>query len=191
MLTLRLDRLARLGPLCAIATFAVPVALAILVNANRNQDDVLGILLVAAGIIFIGSVVGSAVSSGAGAMLFAVGTVLAETSVLVMAAVGAGLLVTLVLHDLAGVLHRAPRVTRGVWTNAAVATVAVVATSSVVFAASYAVGQLATWQTIVVPFGIAAIGFGAKLAADSHRATTRQLTVKRPSDLPADVAEQA
>lgn len=179
MLTLRLDQLVRWGPLCAVMTFAVPAALAVLINANRNQDDILGILLVACGIIFIGTIAGSAVSSGAGVVLFSMGAALAEPPVWVLTLVGAGLLITMVVHDLAGVLHRSPRVTPGVWRNTALATAAVIMTSTAAFALSYAVGRIAIWQSIVVPFGIAAIGFGAKLAADSHRSAAQQLTAKR------------
>ena len=182
MLTWRIDRFFRAGPLCALTTLILPMAMAALVNSQRSQDNVLGILLVAAGVIFIGSLVGSAFGSGLGAVFFGLGTVAAEAPVAVMAIVGIGLYVTLVVHDLAGSFHRAPRITRAVWRNTAITTAAVAVVSAAAFILTYFVGGLATWQSIVVPFGVAAIGFAAKLAADSHRTAARQLTAKRTLD---------
>lgn len=182
MLTWHIDRFFRAGPLCALATFALPVALALLVNAQSDQDNILGIVLVAAGIIFIGSLVGSALASGFGCALFSMGTIVAEVPVAVMAAVGIGLFGCLVIHDLAGAFHRGPRISRPVWRNAAISTAGIMALSSAAFAITYFAANLATWQSIVVPFGIAAIGFGAKLGADAHRAAARELTAKRKTE---------
>lgn len=182
MLTWHIDRLFRSGPMAALATFVLPVAMAILVSSQSTEENVLGILLVAAGIVFIGSLVGSALASGLGAVLFSLGTVVAEVPVALMAAVGIGLYVSLVMHDLSGAFHRAPRITRGVWRNAVVTTTVLVVVSVIAFTSAYAVANLATWQSIVVPFGVAAIGFAAKLAADSHQSNARQLTAKRKSD---------
>lgn len=179
MLTWQVDRLLRSGPLCALATFALPVLLAILVNSQRTEDNVLGIMLVASSIIFIGTMVGSVVASGSGVVLFCLGTVVAEVPVAVMAIVGIGLFVAMVIHDLAGAFHRAPRINPAVWKNAAITTAAVAAISTVVFSISYVIAGLATWQNIVVPFGVAAVGFAAKLAADSHRTAALTLTAKR------------
>jgi hypothetical protein len=179
MLTWQIDRLLRSGPLCALATFALPISLAILVNSQRTEDNVLGILLVSSGVIFIGSIVGSAVASASGVVLFCLGTVVAEVPVVVMAVVGIGLLWAMIIHDLAGAFHRAPRINPAVWKNAATTAASVAATSAVAFSISYAIAGLATWQSIVVPFGIAAVGFAAKLAADSHRTAALNLTAKR------------
>jgi hypothetical protein len=179
VLTWQIDRLLRSGPLCAIATFVLPVCLAILVNSQRTEDKVLGILLVASGIILVGSIVGSAVASGSGVVLFCLGTVVAEVPVVVTAVVGIGLFSTMIIHDLAGAFHRAPRINPTVWKNAATTAAAVAATSAVIFSISYAIAGLATWQNLVVPFGIAAVGFAAKLAADSHRSAALKLTAKR------------
>lgn len=167
------DRLLRSGPLCAVATLVLPMALAFLVNAQRTHDDVLGVMLVAAGIIFIGSVAGSAVTAMLGIALLGMGALLAEPPVPVVIVVGAGLFVTMVLHDMAGVLHRGPWVSRRVWVNTVRTTAAVVAAGAVGFAIAYGIGGLATWQNVVVPFAVVAIGFAAKLAADSHRTTAK------------------
>ncbi len=182
MLTWHIDRFFRSGPLCAVVTLIVPMAMAALVNAQATVDNVLGILLVGAGIIFIGSLTGSALASGFGIALFCLGTALAEVPVAVMALVGAGLFMTLAFHDLAGVFHRGPRIAKAIWRNAALATLAIVAAGAAAFGVAYPIARLATWQAIVVPFGIASIGFAAKLAADSHRAEARKLTAKRKAD---------
>jgi len=182
MLTWQLDRFLRSGPLCAIATFVIPFTLAFVVNAISEIENVLGIMLVASGIIFIGSLVGSSVTSGLGVLLFGLGTVLAEISPWILLGVSCALFATLMLHDLAGSFRRAPSINAAVWRDTAMVTAAVCALAIVAFAVSYLVGSLAAWQTIVVPFGIAAVGFGAKLAADSHVAETRQLTAKRKRD---------
>ena len=181
MLTWHVDRFFRSGPLCALVTWIIPTVLAVLVNAQSSEDNILGILLVGAGLIFIGSLTGAAFASGFGVALFSLGTVVAEVPVVLMAVVGGGLFTTLVIHDLAGAFRRAPRISRGVWRNALITTSAIVALGGVAFALAYSVANLATWQSIVVPFGIAAIGFGAKLAADSHRTAGRELTAKRKS----------
>lgn len=177
-MTWYLGRLFRSGPACAVMTFLIPAALAALVNSQRTQDEVLGIMLVAAGIVFIGSVAGSAVTACLGIALFSMGALLAEPPTPVLLVVGAGLFTAMVVHDLAGAFHRDPRITRAVWTDSARTTVAVLVASAAIFGVSFGVGALATWQSIVVPFAIAAIGFAAKLAADSHRAAARTLTAK-------------
>jgi len=179
MLTWHIDRLFRSGPLAALITFLIPMAMAILVSSQSDEENVLGILLVSAGVMFIGSLAGSTLTSGLGVVLFSLGTVVGETPVAITALAGIGLYVTLIIHDLSGSFHRAPRITSGVWRTAAITTLAVVVLSSVAFSAAYAVARLATWRSIVVPFGVAAIGFAAKLAADSHQANARQLTAKR------------
>lgn len=181
MLNWHIDRFFRAGPLCALVTLALPMAMAALVNSQRTEDNVLGILLVASGIIFIGSLIGSTLASGFGTILFSLGTAVAEVPVLLMAVVGISLYVALVIHDLSGAFHRGPRISRSIWRNAAVTTLSIVVASTGAFTLAYFVAELTTWQSIVVPFGVAAIGFAAKLAADSHRTAGRQLTAKRPS----------
>ena len=94
MLTWQIDRILRSGPLCAVATLLLPIALALLVNAQSDTENVLGIMLVASGIIFIGSIAGSTLTSGLGAVLFGLGTLVAEVPVALMAAVGSGLYIT-------------------------------------------------------------------------------------------------
>lgn len=190
MLTWHVDRFFRAGPVCALVTLLLPMAMAALVNSQRTEDNVLGILLVASGIIFIGSLIGSAMASGFGAVLFSLGTAVAEVPVLLMAVVGIGLYITLVIHDLSGAFHRGPRISPAIWRNAAVTTLTIAATSTAAFALAYFVAELTTWQSIVVPFGVAAIGFAAKLAADSHRTAGRQLTAKRRSPSDADNTER-
>jgi len=175
MLTWQVDRLLRSGPLCAIATFIVPIALAVLVASLTEVDNILGLVLVASGLIFVGSVFGSVVTSGLGVLMFSTGAVLADISPVALMAVGIGLFITLQIHDLAGLLRRAPRMNPAIWKRTA-STAAVVALLAIVlFAATYGVAKLARWQTIVVPFGVVAIGFAIKLAADSHFARAKQL----------------
>jgi hypothetical protein len=181
MLAWHVDRFFRAGPLCALVTLVLPMAMAALVNSQRTEDNVLGILLVASGIIFIGSLIGSAIASGFGAILFSLGTAVAEVPVLLMAVVGIGLYITLVIHDLSGAFHRGPRISGVVWRNTAVTTLSIVVASTAAFTLAYFVAELTTWQSIVVPFGVAAIGFAAKLAADSQRMAGRELTAKRRS----------
>lgn len=163
-----------------MASLLLPLSMAILVHSQRGTENVLGILLVASGIVFIGSLAGSALTSGLGAALFGMGTIVAEVPVALMAVVGSGLYITLVVHDLAGAFHRGPRINPAIWRDTAVTSLALTTVSAVTFALIYGIGGLATWQAIVVPFAIAAIGFAAKLAADAHRASARQLTAKRP-----------
>ena len=186
MLTWHIDRFFRAGPLCALVTLVLPMAMAAFVNSQSSEDNILGILLVASGVIFIGSLIGSALASGFGAALFSLGTTVAEVPVLIMVAVGISLYTTLVIHDLSGSFHRGPRVARAIWRNTSLTTLVVTATSTASFALVYFVANLTTWQSIVVPFGVAAIGFAAKLAADSHQTFGRQLTAKRRSESDAD-----
>lgn len=170
-MTWHLRRLIGIGPLCALLTLALPMLLAALVNAQRTEDEVLGVMLVASLIVFIGSLAGSAITACLGTALFGAGALLAQPPVIVLMVVGAGLYVAVTIHDLAGVLHRAPRVGRAVWTTTAATTTGVVAIAATLFAVTYGLGKLATWESIVVPFGVIAIGFAAKTAADAHRST--------------------
>jgi len=174
MLTWQVDRLLRSGPLCAVATFVVPALLAALVNATSDVENILGLLLVAAGITAIGTLSGSMVTSGFGVLLFGAGAVLGEVSPLVLLTVGSGLFATLMIHDLSGSFRRAPKIGSGVWTSTARTTLALVAIGAAAFAIAYAVAGLVTWPSIAVPFGFAAIGISAKLAADAHADTTRR-----------------
>lgn len=187
MLTWQIDRIFRAGPLCALATLILPMGMAVLVHTQRQVENVLGIVLVASGIIFIGSIIGSMWTSGFGAVLFSLGAILAEVPVVLLGGVGITLYITLMLNDLAGVFHRGPRINRTIWSDAAITAGVLSVLSAVVITATYLIGNLATWQTIVVPFAIAAIGFSAKLAADTHRASARQLTARRPTQ-PAESA---
>ena len=179
MLTWHIDRFARSGPICAVITFIIPVLLAVLVTAITDVENVLGILLVGSGIILIGSLAGSVVASGFGALLFGLGSVLAEVPAGILLIVGIGLYGTLIVHDLAGSFRRAPSISRGVWRTAGEVVMLVGALAAVAFGIAYLVATRATWAAIVVPFGIAAIGFAVKLAADSHVTEARQLTAKR------------
>jgi len=145
MLTWHVDRFFRAGPVCALVTLLLPMAMAALVNSQRTEDNILGILLVASGIIFIGSLIGSAMASGFGAVLFGLGTAVAEVPVLPMAVVGIGLYITFVIHDLSGAFHRGPRISPAIWRNAAVTTLTIAATSTGAFALVYFVAELTTW----------------------------------------------
>ena len=187
MLTWQIDRIFRAGPLCALATLLLPMGMAVLVSSLSDTENVLGLLLVSSGLVFVGSIAGSTLTSGLGAALFGVGTIVAEVPVAVMAGVGSGLYITMVVHDLAGIFHRAPRINAAIWRDTAETTMTLTALSSAAYALTYAVGGLATWQSIVVPFAIAGIGFAAKLAADTHRTAARQLTARR-SPQPSDSA---
>lgn len=178
-MTWYLRRLIGPGPICALATFVLPALLAALVNAQRNQDDVLGILLVSAGIMCIGTIAGSAATTCLAVALFAAGALLAEPPTAVLVVVGAGLYLTVVLHDVAGVLHRSPRVGRGVWSGTARSSAGVIAAGAVLFIVCHAVAGLATWQTVVVPIAVVAIGYAAKVAADAHRVATGTLRRRR------------
>lgn len=178
MLTWHIDRMLRAGPLCAIATFVMPAVLAILVASVSDVENVLGIMLVASGIILMGSVAGSVVAASLGVLLFMVGAFFAEVSIGLLFIVGLGLFATLIVHDLAGAFRRAPHISARVWKNAAVVAAAIGGASALIFAPTYLLGTLRTWQTIIVPFGIAGVGFAAKLAADSHAKAARELTAK-------------
>jgi len=179
MLTWQLDRFLRAGPLCAAATFVVPMVLAFIVDAVSDVENVLGILLVAAGVVLIGSLAGSVVASGLGVLLFGLGVLLAEISPWIMLGIACTLFATLLLHDLAGSFRRAPTINPAVWRSTVIVALGVSVAAAAGFALSYFVGSLATWKAIVVPFGVAAVGFAVKLGADSHVSITRQLTAKR------------
>jgi hypothetical protein len=179
MVTWHLDRWLRSGPLCALATFFVPAALAIPVAATSDVNNVFALLLVSSLVMFIGSATGSAPTIGAGIALFIFASYIAEISVVLLAAVGIGLFATLVLHDLAGAFHRAPRIGGGIWRSAAVTVALVSVAAAAASTVTYLVATAATWRAIVVPFGLAAVGFSFKLAADSHAKSAEQLTRKR------------
>lgn len=182
MLTWHLDRLLRSGPWTALATLLLPAALAVIVAAAADVDDVVGIMLVASGILFTGTLVGSTITSGLGVLLFGVGAISANVSPWLLLVVGIGLFAALILHDLAGAFRRAPRINSTLWWRSG-QTVAVVGGLSLLgFAIAYAAATRASWAAIVVPFAIAAIGFAAKLAADAHQAAARELLLRRSAD---------
>lgn len=186
MLTWQIDRFFRSAPMCALATFVIPALLAVLVGAVSSVENVLNLLMVASLIMFIGGVTGSLMAAGFAVVLFGLGTAVAEVPAWVLFVVGSGLFATLMVQDLAGSLRRGSQVNAAVWKIAGATTALVVVIGGAAFALSFAVGQLATWQSIVVPFAIAALGFGAKLAADSHMSAARQLTAKRTEVEPID-----
>ena len=179
MLIWHADRFFRLGPLCAVATFFVPAAAAVPVAAASDIENILPLLLVSALVMFVGSVVGSVATTGGGILLFSFGSFLAEVSTALLGLVGIALFVTLVLHDLTGAFHRAPRSSARVWKSAAVTVAAVCISAAVAATVAHLVATAATWRAIVVPFGVAAVGFAIKLAADSHAKAALQLTKKR------------
>jgi len=160
-------------------TFALPMGLAGLAMAFADNSRVFGLLLVASLMIFIGTLAGSATAAATGVLLFGLGAIVSEAPVIVLVVVGLGLFTTLVAHDLAGALRRAPRVSRRVWSTAVVSTAGICGVSSAAFGLAYATTLVTRFQTIVVPFGVAAIGFAAKLAADAHRAASRSATSNR------------
>jgi hypothetical protein len=168
-----IDRLASAGPACALATLALPLALAGLVSSFADNDRVLGLLIVASLVIFLGSLIGSTATATIGVAIFGIGAMVAEVPVAVLVGVGAGLFATLAVHDLAGIFRRAPRISTRVWTDTAATVVAVVGASALLFAITSVVSSQVTLQAIAVPFGLAAIGFAAKVAADSHRSVSR------------------
>jgi hypothetical protein len=143
------------------------------IAASSPVENVLGLLLVSAGLMAIGSAVGSALTTGAGAALFGVGAAIAETSTAGLLLVGSGLFAAMVVHDLAGSFRRAPAINRGIWADALVNVLVVAATAGLLFGVAYNVATLTRWQAIVFPFGLAAVGFAAKLAADAHQRRVR------------------
>lgn len=179
MLTWHLDRLLRTGSWAALATLILPASLAVLVARVSEVDKVLGIMLVAAGVMLIGTMAGSSLTSGIGVLLFGVGAVSAQVSPWLLLVVGLGLYATLVVHDLAGTFRRAPRINQSLWRSAGQTVGSVGLSSLVGFALAYLPATRTTWAAIVVPFAVAAIGLAAKLAADVHRSRTRQ-AAKRP-----------
>ena len=103
-----------------------------------------------------------------GVALFGVLATVAEIGVVGLAAVGAGLYITMVVHDLSATTRRNPSVHPSVWTRTAATTIVAVALGAALFAVAYVVATATTWQVLLFPFGIAAIGLGARLAAESH-----------------------
>lgn len=158
----------------AVLTFVIPAALGWLVDTHAAQQETLGLLLVSAGVCLIGTVVGSTVTTGVGILLYCVGTIAAETPAWVMVIVGAGLLVTFVLHDLAGVARRDPHVGDRFWMPIAQVVAAAVVSAALLFAGIHAVARLTEWHPIAVPIGIATIGFSTKFAADNLSQSVRQ-----------------
>lgn len=173
------DRFVRSGPLCALATFLLPAAIAMAVAGLSDVDNILGLLLVSALVMSVGSFAGSTATIGFGIVLFAFGSYLAEVPVAMLGAVGIVLFVALVLHDLAGVFHRAPTISPATWKSSAVTAAGVALTAAVASGLMWLIATLDTWRSIVVPFGLAAVGFALKLAADAHAKSAVQLTKKR------------
>lgn len=176
------DRWLRSGPLCALATFLLPAAIAVPVARTSDVENILGLLLVAALVIGVGSAAGSAPTTGFGMVLFAFGSYLAEVPAALLGAVGIVLFAALVLHDLAGVFHRAPTISAATWKSSAFTVAAVVGAAAIASSVMWVVATADTWRAIVVPFGVAAVGFGLKLAADSHAKSAAELTKKRPRE---------
>lgn len=181
MLTWHIDRLVRSGPVSALGTFAIPLALALLITVVSDQEDVTAILLLGAGIIGIGTLAGSTLTSASGVVLFLFGTFVSELPVALMLVVSAGLFSTLMLHDLAGMFRRAPRISSSIWQQAAVVCLAVSAVAAAAFGITYFVATRMTLQSIVVPFALAAIGLAVKLGGDAHATAARALTRKGAS----------
>lgn len=168
MVVWHLDRLARSATFCLVAAVLATGATGFLVAATSDVDDVLGALLVGALIVGIGGIAGSTVTSAVGIALLCGVSMLADPGIGPLGAVAAASVAALLLVDLSISLRRAPVVDRGVWQDLAVGLVAVIACAAALFGIAYAISKLATWQRIVVPFGVISIGYALRLAADAH-----------------------
>lgn len=180
MIIWHFDRFLRSGPLCVLATFLLPAAIAVPVAVASDVENVLALLLVSALVMAIGSIAGSAATTGFGIVLFAFGAYLADVPAALLGAVGIVLFASLVIHDLAGTLHRAPKVSSALWKSSALTIAGVTIAAVIASGLTWLIATATTWQAIVVPFGIAAIGFSFKLAADSHAKSAATMTQKRP-----------
>ncbi len=172
MLTWHLDRLFRSATLCLAAAVVVVGAMGFLVAGVSDVDSVLGGMLVGAVVIGVGGIVGSTVTSGAGALLFGVVAGLAQPGAGMLLAAGCSLFLALVLVDLSITLRRAPLIDRRIWVEAAISAPIVCAVGACLFAVAWFVATRATWQTIVLPFGVIALGYAVRLAADAHAKRT-------------------
>lgn len=168
MLTWRLDRLARAGVLCAIGTAGIPLLMAAAISYKSETDNIFGALCVGAFLMLLGTALGSTVVTGVGVALFGAIAAVAEVGPLALSLVGAGLFASITLHDLSASFRRAPAIQREVLTRVLVVTIGLCAVAGSLFALAYFVATRATWQTMAAPVGIVAIGFAARLAADSH-----------------------
>lgn len=172
MLTWNLDRLVRTTTLCLALAIVITAAMGYFVNSQSDVDNVLGGMLVGAVVIGVGGVVGSVVAAGAGVLLFGVVAALAEPGAGTLLAAGCALLIALALVDLSITLRRAPLIDRNVWPETAITTLVSCAIGAGLFTIAWFVANLATWQTIVMPFGVIALGYALRFAADALTSRT-------------------
>lgn len=167
MLTWNLDRLVRSATLCLALGVVVAGAMGFVVDGQSDVDNVLGGMLVGAVVMGVGGVVGSIVATGAGVLLFGVVAGLAQPGAGTLLAAGCALFIALVLVDLSITLRRAPLIDRNIWGESAITTLVSCVVGAGLFSISWFVANLATWQTIVMPFGVIALGYALRFAADA------------------------
>ena len=167
MLTWNLDRLVRSATLCLVLAVLVTGAMGFFVESQSDVDSVLGGMLVGAVVVGVGGVIGSIVTSGAGVLLFGVVAALAQPGAGTLLGAGCVLLIALVLIDLSITIRRAPLIDRGIWLDGAIAALVPCAIGAALFALAWFIATLATWQTIVLPFGVIALGYAMRFAADA------------------------
>lgn len=168
MMTWHLDRLARSATACLLLAALLPGILGFIINAQSDVGGVLGGMLVGALFIGVGAAVGSIVTSGAGAILFGIVTAFAQPGALLLAIAGLVLLGALMLVDLSITSRRAPLIDRSIWTDTALSFLIVASVASVATVIALLIAGLATWQAVVLPLGLVAVGYAVRIAAESH-----------------------
>lgn len=168
MMTWHLDRLARSATLCLILATVLPLVMGFVINAQSDVENVLGGMLVGAVFIGLGAIAGSTVTSGAGIVLFGIVASFAQPGALLLGIAGVVLLAALLLVDMSITVRRAPLIDRVVWSEAALSFLIVAAVASVATAIALTLAGLATWQAVVLPMGLVAVGYAVRFAADAH-----------------------
>lgn len=168
MLTWHLDRLVRSATLCLAAAVVITGAMGFVIKAGSDVSNVLGGLLVGAIIIGVGGIVGSIGTTGFGALLFSFIASLANPGAATLLLAGCVVVIALLLVDLSITLRRAPLIDRSVWIDSVMNAAVISALGAALFGVAWLVGTLATWQAVVLPFGVVALGYAVRLAADAH-----------------------
>jgi len=171
MATWHLDRLFRSATACLTLAAGLIAAAAFLVNAYRENDNVLGIMLVGALLVGLSGIAGSVWTTAFGLILFAAGSVLANPPDVLIAVAGCAGFAALLLIDLSITFRGAPTALRSVWVSAAITFAVVTANAMAFVAVAYLVATRATFAALLLPVAVIGIGYAVRLAAEFHERT--------------------
>ena len=178
LVTWRLDHLVRAASWCAIAAWALPFATGAVLAQVSDTSNLFGAFAVATIIMAIGAATGVAPVMGFGCLAFGLITAVGLDSPWALAATGCVLLIAVVFFDLSIAFRRSPDIDRSVWIGTAATTAVVLAAAIGGFAMAYSIAVGATWDAVLIPLALVAIGLTARYVADRHTRHFRSIRLK-------------